>query len=39
MMKVNGVKPVTRAMVQQSQSWGFNKAKLDELKWDRYLNG
>ena len=37
MMFVNGVKPVTMAMIERS-TWGFNVAKLKELKWDRYLD-
>jgi len=32
MMFVNGVKPVTVKMVEESASWGFNKAKLRELR-------
>jgi hypothetical protein len=31
MMRVNGVKPVTMAMIETSQSWGFNVPKLREL--------
>jgi hypothetical protein len=31
-MKVNGVKPVTMAMIEQNASWGFNILKLRELK-------
>ena len=30
-MKVNGVKPVTMAMIERS-TWGFNVARLKELK-------
>jgi hypothetical protein len=31
-MKVNGVKPVTMGMIERSKSWGFNVAKLHELR-------
>ena len=31
-MKVNGVKPVSMAMIEQSASWGFNILKLRELR-------
>jgi hypothetical protein len=35
MMKVNGVKPVTMSMINQSQSWGFNVPKIRELWLER----
>ncbi|MBW2646914.1 MAG: hypothetical protein JRE23_12225 [Deltaproteobacteria bacterium] len=40
-MFVNGVKPVTTAMVEQSQSWGFDRVKIRQLNtisgnWIRY---
>jgi hypothetical protein len=31
MMKVNGVKPVSARMVEESQSWGFDKKRIKEL--------
>jgi hypothetical protein len=31
MMFVNGVKPVTAQMVEDSQSWGFDRDKIREL--------
>ena len=31
MMKVNGVKPVTPEMVENSQSWGFDRARIRAL--------
>jgi hypothetical protein len=34
-MFVNGVKPVTMEMIETSQSWGFDRAKLRELRADR----
>jgi hypothetical protein len=34
-MFVNGVKPVTMAMIDQSQSWGFDRAKLREFRAQR----
>jgi hypothetical protein len=36
-MFVNGVKPVTMAMIDQSQSWGFDRAKLRELREARII--
>ena len=30
-MKVNGVKPVTMKMIDESQSWGFDRDKIREL--------
>jgi hypothetical protein len=36
-MFVNGVKPVTMAMIDQSQSWGFDRAKLRELRFKNIL--
>jgi hypothetical protein len=36
-MFVNGVKPVTMAMIDQSQSWGFDRAKLRELRYNRAI--
>jgi hypothetical protein len=30
-MKVNGVKPVTTEMVENSMSWGFDRARIREL--------
>jgi hypothetical protein len=37
-MFVNGVKPVTMAMIDQSQSWGFDRAKLRALRANRLSN-
>ena len=34
-MKVNGVAPVTMAMIDQSASWGFNILKIRELRAKR----
>jgi hypothetical protein len=39
MMKVNGVKPVSVAMIDQSQSWGFNKPMIYRLRVDQLLAG
>jgi hypothetical protein len=35
MMFVNGVKPVTMAMIERSQSWGFDRAKLRRLRYEK----
>jgi hypothetical protein len=37
MMSVNGVKPVTMAMIEQSASWGFNILKIRELRLEAEL--
>ena len=31
-MKVNGVKPVTMAMIEQNASWGFNVPKIRDIR-------
>jgi hypothetical protein len=35
MMFVNGVKPVTMEMIENSMSWGFNIPKIKELRANR----
>ena len=36
-MKVNGVAPVTMAMIDQSASWGFNILKIRRIRYERIM--